>query len=364
MFTTRHSHGSSERQKWDKIFNGLVKMLKSQQEQLQTLVTERKILEDRIKMQHEKWVSDINLYEDHITQMKSDFMAQEMTRLLEAAKSDMMVGLKNRETSLLELKLEHSDDNLADFRAWFDLLRQNPKDRDAEARKIKLQFDKLASEKRSEVSALLAEKDFIWHQYKLLENDLTTKLNSKRAEVDQANEKIAKLLANLEELQSSNNEKDELIAKLNTQVADKEAGTNKCNDEISRLSRELELLRKSRSASVTPLLNPCVTGAKTSNTGGKSGLRKSGSVSITPLSKHFTAGAGNPGGKNCVRNGSNVFVKKELSAAQVPDLLHSEKCSRSSKRKAVDVCPISETPKLFTSKFKVPKLKASPCVMR
>lgn len=32
-------------------------------------------------------------------------MAQEMTRLLEAAKSDMMLGLKNRETSLLELKL-------------------------------------------------------------------------------------------------------------------------------------------------------------------------------------------------------------------------------------------------------------------
>lgn len=73
MVTTGNSHASSERQKWDKIFNGLVKMLNSQQEQLQSLVTERKILEDRIKMQHEKWVSDISLYEDHIGQVSPKF---------------------------------------------------------------------------------------------------------------------------------------------------------------------------------------------------------------------------------------------------------------------------------------------------
>lgn len=187
---------------------------------------------------------------------------------------------------------------------------------DGEARRIKLEFDKLASEKTAEVSALLAEKDFVWHQYKLLEKDLTTKLNSKRAEVDKANEKIAKLLATIEELQSSNKEKDEFIAKLKTEVAEKEAGTNKCNDEISRLSWELELLRKSRSASITPVLNPCVTAAKPSNMGGKS---------VTPLLKHLTTGSGNPGGKDSVRNKSNVVLKKELSAAQVPDLSHSEK---------------------------------------
>ena len=69
MVSTRRSQVSSERQKWDKIFDALVKMLKSQQEQLETLVTERKFLGDRIKMQHEKWVSEVRLYEDQISQV-------------------------------------------------------------------------------------------------------------------------------------------------------------------------------------------------------------------------------------------------------------------------------------------------------
>ena len=59
---------TSDREKWDKVFGGLVKLLKNQQEQLETLLKERKILEDRIKTQHERWVSDIRLYDDHILQ--------------------------------------------------------------------------------------------------------------------------------------------------------------------------------------------------------------------------------------------------------------------------------------------------------
>ena len=59
---------TSDREKWDKVFGGLVKLLKSQQEQLETLLKERHFLEDRIKTQHERWVSDIRLYEDHISQ--------------------------------------------------------------------------------------------------------------------------------------------------------------------------------------------------------------------------------------------------------------------------------------------------------
>lgn len=66
MVTKEVSEISADRQKWDKIFNGLVRMLKTQQTQLVTLVNDRKILEDRIKMQHERWVSDIRLCEDHI----------------------------------------------------------------------------------------------------------------------------------------------------------------------------------------------------------------------------------------------------------------------------------------------------------
>lgn len=350
MGKTTRSQASLERQKRDKI---LVKMLKSQQEQIETLVKEREILEDHLKMQHDKWVSDVRLYEDHISQMKSEIVSQELIHLLDAAKSDMVVGLKLREASLLKLMLEYTDDQLADFMAWFDLLRQKPKD---------------GEPKSIEVSAFLDERAFLWNQYKVMENDLTSKINSKRAEVDRANERIEKLLASMEQLQLSNNEKDETIAKLKTQIAQMETGSKKWNTEISRLTQELELLRKSRTASDTPALNRCTrtAGATTSNAGDsvqnrsstagiKGRLRKSGSSSVTPLSNHSTTTAQGLGGKN----GDNVVVNKQMPAAQVPLHVDSEKGTRSSKRKAVDVIPILDTPKLFSSKFKVPKLKNS-----
>ena len=70
MGAKTRSQVSSERHKWDKIFEGLVKMLKTQQHQLETLAKDRKILEDRINMQYERWVSDVRLYEDHISQVR------------------------------------------------------------------------------------------------------------------------------------------------------------------------------------------------------------------------------------------------------------------------------------------------------
>ena len=69
MGTNKRSEISSDRQKWDKIFNGLVRMLQTQQTQLETLVKERKLLEERVRVQHERWVSDIRLYKDHIAQV-------------------------------------------------------------------------------------------------------------------------------------------------------------------------------------------------------------------------------------------------------------------------------------------------------
>lgn len=69
MGKSDRSKPSIERRNWGKIFNGLTQMLRTQQNQLETLVTERKLLEDRVKMQHERWVADIRLYEDHVSQV-------------------------------------------------------------------------------------------------------------------------------------------------------------------------------------------------------------------------------------------------------------------------------------------------------
>ncbi|OAY22696.2 epidermal growth factor receptor substrate 15 homolog [Manihot esculenta] len=347
---------TTKRSQVDNLFDSLIKLLKDQQEQLKTLVRERKFLEDRIKLQNEQFLSEIRLFEDYITQMKEALVEKDMTCLLEAAKSDLMIGLKHKEASLYKLKLEQTEDELADFRACFDylsrILEKNSKETDYgkqgdrhddlksagskrlhdEVKRINFEYEKLASEKHSEISALLKEKSFVWHQYNVLETNLNDKLKSKQAEIDKANEKIAKVLDSVELLHSSNSEKDEMIEKLKVKLAEVEEERNKLKEEIPLLSHELESLRKSTSALVTPAPKNGSTGSKASSQRVKSSGRK----------------------------GSSIVVKKESSEKAVHSLNGAVKGSRSLKRKGDDeTVTILETPKLFSSSFKFPKLKTS-----
>ncbi|KAF2324692.1 hypothetical protein P3X46_002023 [Hevea brasiliensis] len=347
--------GTTKRFQVDNLFDSLLKLLKNQQEQLKTLVQERKFLEDRIKAQHKQWLSDIRLYEDHITQMKEALVEKDMTCLLEASKSDLMIGLKHREASFHKLKLEQTEDDLADFKACFDylshILEKNSKETDNgqeegrhgdlksagskrldnEVKRLKFEYEKLASEKNSEISALLKEKSFVWNQYNVLESNLTDKLKNSQVEIDQANEKIAKVLASVELLHSSNSEKDEMIGSLKVKLAEVEADRNKWREKSSQLSQELDSLRKSKSAQVVS-------------------APKNGSTRAKALSQ---------GVKSSGRKGSNnIVVKKELSPGKAGHSLKDiAKGSRSLKRKADEAVIILETPRLFSSAFKIPKLK-------
>lgn len=383
MAIDKDSYVSSDRQKWQKIFNALVHMLQTQQTQVESLAKERKLLEDRIKFQYDRWLSDVHSLQDQIAQMEMKFTVQEKERLVEAAKSDLLMGLKKREVSLCKLKLESTDDELVDFKVLIDFLshecldpnddyqgiskvgdkekgsrgdnnlksvkttkeeEQCAKRLEGEVRKLKWEYENLASRNSAEVSALLAEQNFVWNQYKIMESNYSNKLNSKHVEVEQANEKIDNLLVGMEQLESLNNEKDDKIVKLKTDLAKMETETKKKNEEISRLSKEVELLRKSRSASVTPILNRCTEKQKTSGQGkNKSWIGRNISIKKeTPASE------------------KNTEKKKESSASEK----NTEKKSRGSKRKEINVTPTSETPRLFTSTFKIPKLKnSSPQIM-
>lgn len=71
MAIDKDSHVSSDRQKWQKIFNALVHMLQTQQTQVESLAKERKLLEDRIKFQYDRWLSDVHSLQDQIAQVLS-----------------------------------------------------------------------------------------------------------------------------------------------------------------------------------------------------------------------------------------------------------------------------------------------------
>ncbi|GFY86246.1 hypothetical protein Acr_04g0009840 [Actinidia rufa] len=304
---------SSDRQKWHNVFNVLVGISQTQQIQIESLAKERKLLENVIKSQHERRVSDFNLFQDQISQTKRDAAIQEMARNVDVAKLDLVLGQKQSETFSYKVKLDDAVSELADFRVWFDFLSSKCRE---------------TTENNTKIVTLLSERNFVWNQYKKRESDLTDRLKSKSCEIEQANEKVQELLSSVEILQLSNSEKDNVILNLKTNLAELEAASVKKSEEISRLSRELELLRTARSDSVTPVFHRC---SATSRLGDKNG------------------GAA----------ARNTIPKEESHSSRARG-----KGCRSLKRKSVETIPSSQTPKLFTSAFKVPKLKSpSPRVM-
>ncbi|XP_027149097.1 uncharacterized protein LOC113749549 isoform X2 [Coffea eugenioides] len=341
MAKAKGSNDSWDREKCNKIFNAMVHLLQNQQTQIQYLAKDRKLLEDIVKLQHERWTSDVNLLKEHIFQMRRDLTMQEKERIVEATKADMVMGLKLRESFLYKQKF---DSELADFREWFERLARKCSEKDTSAdvikkgeehrykalesnlKRLQCENEKLMLDKNSEISALLAEKNFVWNQYNLMETNLNEQLRQKCADVESANEKIWGLLSSMEDMQSSNSVKDRMIARLNDDIARLRSDLVKNDEEVSRLSRELEALRRLRKDSMTPVLGRCTTESGNTNSKAKSGM--------------------------------TVTTKKELDSS-----LTLEKGCKSSKRKAVDTIQASNTPKLFTSSFKVPKLKnSSPAV--
>ncbi|CAI9116934.1 OLC1v1018230C2 [Oldenlandia corymbosa var. corymbosa] len=362
MAKSKGDIASSDRAKWNKIFNSLVHLLQKQQIQLQCLVKERKFLEDRIKLQHERWVFDVNLLQDQISevkilmscffllsnsalychkiefrvltnswdfflffvfigvQMKREFTSQEMEHVVEDTKADFIIGLKMRDALVYKQKFENLDSELADFREWFEYLSDKCSgEKDPSDVNEKGGEDRLALVKSAEIDALLAEKNFVWNQYRQMESNLNRQLNERRTEIESANEKIQTLLASMDKLQSSESRKDNVIEMLKSDVAKLKSELVKKDEDASRLGKELESLKKSMN--MTPLLRHCSSQSTTTRSKGKD-----------------------------VRT---MIVKKELESS-----CGLQKGSRSSKRKKAN-SDDTDTPRLFNSSFKVPKLKGS-----
>lgn len=149
-----------------------------------------------------------------------------------------------------------------------------------EIQKLKLEYEKLASQKKCEVSDLLRENGFAWSQFKCIESGFIDKLKRKDDEIAQANTKISSLISYQEQLQSSNHDKDEIISRLKAKVAEMEKNSTKKDEEISKLSLNLESLKKSRG--LTPILTRCTTREKGNTVGSHISTKKEKSAASTP----------------------------------------------------------------------------------
>ncbi|KAL3840217.1 hypothetical protein ACJIZ3_024808 [Penstemon smallii] len=329
------SDNSSDREKRrNKVFNALIKLT-------QNLAKDRQILEYRIKS-----LTQV------IYQMK-------MEQKVESTKVELLLGFKERESLIYKKRYEKAVDELADFCelvAYLSQQNSEPKDAaddvsnigessrnkalQAEVRRLKSELEKFKSEKKSEISALLDEKNFVWNQYNKMDSDFTEKLRRKCHEVDQANEKIQLLVNKEEELQNLNE-------RLKTDIAKMESESVQKSQEISGLSKEIEILK-----SETPILRQCSSKAGPSQ---KRGNKRTIDGMVITVKKESDASHTSekmaPVKRSAHKSTGGKAPKKQFGV---------KKGSSSSKRKAVDVITIpDDTPKLFTSSFKVPKLKSS-----
>ncbi|CAN1163333.1 hypothetical protein LINPERHAP2_LOCUS24978 [Linum perenne] len=270
MATPKPSDAASDRAKWDAIFTATVKLVKNQRWQLQTLLTQREFLHDRFKKQNETSASNYRAYQLHISELESRLEEKEVERVMEAARSELLVRLKSREALVHKVKLDETKDELADFVALFDYLStsfKNSAERNegdtrcssdsktatnSEVQRLTLEYKKLAFEK----TALSREKSFITNQLNILETNLTKKLKDKQAEADQSHAKMAQVFETAEQLQCCNIDKDETIEELKARVSEMEEEGHKWEDKVSKLSQELEGL-KNKSQVGTPVLRSC-----------------------------------------------------------------------------------------------------------
>ncbi|KAI3985996.1 hypothetical protein MKX01_039078 [Papaver californicum] len=361
MLVDKASTISSDRLQWEKLFNHLVHILKTQQTQLESFVTDRKLLQDRIKIQYDRFVSEVRILEDQISQMKKGLTMEEMAKSVELKKLDLILGFKQRETFLYKRKSDNAQDDLHDLKSWFDYLSHKCAEQEEKLGGIIVEAEKhkggesiLISAKNTreddrrcraletEVKKLKRENENLTSKHKTdvsakMENEYTDLLKCKRTEVSQANEKIRELLTSMEKMQSSNNKKDETIVNLKAKVAKLEEEMVRSNSQISKQSRELELLRNPRSGLGTPFLKRCTM--KTSTTTTTNTESQMDSTNSHTLRRH---------------------VNIESARSETSNDKSSEKVNRrGSKRKTAEANSKSGTPSLFTSEFKVPKLKNS-----
>ncbi|GFP95268.1 hypothetical protein PHJA_001671100 [Phtheirospermum japonicum] len=322
---------SGRENNWHKVFNTLVELS-------QKLQKDKKFLENRIKSLH-----------GVMCKMKVEHE-------VESTRADLFLVSSEKEAAIYKHRYDSADSQLADLRQSFDYLSQKceePKDMpddtsnkaegsrnkslQNEVRKLKGEIEKCKLDKNTEISALLAEKKFVWNQFEKMESNLTNEIKKKDDEVKRANEKVQLVLNRADELEASNE-------KLRTGLAKVETESSQKSEEIFRLLKEIENLKAKVGPTETPSLRSCRGGKSSNVDGGVIKVKKETNSSQTfeKMARTKPSAHKSTGGK---------APRKQLTT--------KGSSSSSLKRKAVEVITIPDSPKLFNCTFKVPKLKSS-----
>ncbi|XP_047065343.1 uncharacterized protein LOC124673273 [Lolium rigidum] len=221
------SEGSG-RAEWLRVYDRMVAILRKNHRHVEALLADRSRLEALLRVQHDFWVARHGLLRGRINETRR---AEACLRRCDAAKLELLLGVKFRklrryqihavalaeENAKLKLKLKEveSSPELSENTGEHE---HSGRDWRAEIRELKIAYKNLSSEKDKEVSALAAQKDFVWHQYKTMEKEYGSLLKKKTTEAAQATEAAQRLQQKVEELQAAAQKKDDDIGRLQAEA--------------------------------------------------------------------------------------------------------------------------------------------------
>ncbi|CAL4952104.1 unnamed protein product [Urochloa decumbens] len=265
---------------WRRVYNRLLKMLREEHALAEELSIERAHLATELEFQRAGRRECEEIFQTRIQQILRDV---ERRRKVEDAERAVLTGGKNLESSCYQKLVELADSDAEDFRCCIATLtaensqlkeklkefenqaqlsennvehQQSGKDPRQELRKLKQAYKTLSSEKDKQISSLNSEKDFVWNQFKTMEQEYVVTIKKKNIEAKQATEAAQKFQQNVDELQVEAQKKDEEISRLQAEVTAAKENMLILEDELKQMhslvkGKDVETIKKKADQSET-----------------------------------------------------------------------------------------------------------------
>ncbi|KAI5084557.1 hypothetical protein GOP47_0000726 [Adiantum capillus-veneris] len=254
-------------------------------EQASILLEEKKLLEEKVKLQHDLWDLDKQQLEQALIRTKKEHESRNAIQSYQIAALHVSLGSYRQEALMFKLRLEGAVDEVEILSSRLHVLNVQLQEKDAQfceahnkhlqreahlqqqqrlaagksisnshqqasnmqylnelKRKHELEVENLKKEqcalslkRKEEMSALLREKNFVWDQLKRMENDFTSRLDTKKQELKCAEEALQKLELRVDGLQKAHDEKtvEATVLRINVQAV--EAELLKLREDLSHL---------------------------------------------------------------------------------------------------------------------------------
>ncbi|XP_044971199.1 axoneme-associated protein mst101(2)-like isoform X1 [Hordeum vulgare subsp. vulgare] len=217
---------------WVRVYDRMRAILVKTHRDVERLLADRTRLEGLLQIQHDFWLRHHAVLSDGLdeTRRVDDCVQRGDAAMLHQLQDEKDLELRRHrdyiaalteENNQLKIKLKEAE-SCAELSEPSTDPERSGRDLKSELRKLKKAYKALSSQKETEVSALLAEKDFVWNQFKMMEKDYKALVKKMDKEAAQATEAAEKLQQKLEELQLQvvAQKKDDDIGRLQAEAND------------------------------------------------------------------------------------------------------------------------------------------------